>query len=168
MQHVPAADRVARDHRDDRLRQAADLDLEVEHVEPADAVVTHVAVVAADPLVAARAERVRPFAGEHDHADVAVVARPLEGVLELEEGLGPEGVAHLRPADRDLGDPLGRLVADVAVAGVDHLPVGAGRDGRFHGRLHSGSDHSYTRHATPSPLPCATGPSADDQSGAPL
>ena len=33
----PAADRVARDHRDDRLRQAADLHVEVADVEPADA-----------------------------------------------------------------------------------------------------------------------------------
>ena len=58
-------------------------------------------------------------------ADVTVVAGALERVLELEEGLGPEGVAHLGPADGDLGDPLGGLVADVAVAGVDDLPVGA-------------------------------------------
>ena len=72
--------------------------------------------------------------------------------MQLEEGLGPEGVAHLGPADRDLGDPLRGLVADVAVAGVDDLPVGAGPDlaGRLvgscvHGRLHSGSDHSYER-----------------------
>ena len=65
VQHVAAADRVARDHRDDRLRAAADLDLQVEHVEPADAllgdlVVADVAVVAADALVAAGAERLSP------------------------------------------------------------------------------------------------------------
>ena len=61
VQDVAAADRVAGDHRDDRLRQAADLDVQVADVEPADAllgdlVVADVAVVAADPLVAARAE----------------------------------------------------------------------------------------------------------------
>ena len=140
------------DHRDDRLGRAADLDLQVEHVEPADAVVADVAVVAADPLVAARAERQRPLAGEHDHADVPVVARPVEGVLELEEGLGPEGVAHLGPADRDLGDALGEVVPDVAVAGVDGLPRGAGADGPFHGRLHSGSDHSYEQGNLAGPL----------------
>ena len=128
MQHVPATDRVARDHRDHRLGHPADQDLEVEHVEPPDAVVADVAVVAADALVTTGAERVGTLAGEHDHADVAVVAGPLEGVLELEEGLGPEGVAHLGPADGDLGDAVGRLVADVAVAGVDHRPLGAGPD----------------------------------------
>ena len=117
VQHVPAADRVARHHRDHRLRQAADLHLEVEHVEPADPVVTDVAVVAPDALVAAGAERERAFAGEHDDPDVAVVAAALEGVLELEEGLRPERVAHLRPADGDLGDAVRGLVADVAVAG---------------------------------------------------
>ncbi len=61
VQHVAAADRVAGHHRHDRLGRAADLDLEVEHVEAADAVlgdvvVTDVAVVAADALIAARAE----------------------------------------------------------------------------------------------------------------
>ena len=40
-----------------------------------------------------------------------VVAGVVERVAELEQGLGPERVAHLGPADRDLGDALGRLVA---------------------------------------------------------
>ena len=62
VQDVAAADRVAGDHRDHRLRQAADLHVQVADVEPADAllgdlVVADVAVVAADPLVAAGAER---------------------------------------------------------------------------------------------------------------
>ena len=67
-------------------------------------VVADVAVVAADALVAAGAERLGALAGEHDDADLRVVARALERVLELEERPGPEGVAHLGPADRDLGD----------------------------------------------------------------
>ena len=63
MQDLAAADRVARHGGEHRLRQAADLHVEVAHVEPADAllgdlVVADVAVVAADPLVAAGAERV--------------------------------------------------------------------------------------------------------------
>ena len=112
MQHVAAADRVAGDHRDDRLGQAADLDLQVEHVEAADAalgdrVVADVAVVAADALVAAGAERLRSLAGQDDDADLGVVARLLEGVRQLEQRLRPEGVAHLGPVDRDLGDALG-------------------------------------------------------------
>ena len=37
VQHVPAADRVAGDHRHDRLRQAADLHVQVGHVEAPDA-----------------------------------------------------------------------------------------------------------------------------------
>ena len=62
MQDLAAADRVAGDRGDHRLRQAPDLDVEVADVEPADAllgdlVVADVAVVAADPLVAAGAER---------------------------------------------------------------------------------------------------------------
>ena len=56
---------------------------------------------------------------------VAVVAGALEGVHQLEERLGAERVAHLGTADGDLGDPLRGLVAHVAVAGLDGLPVGA-------------------------------------------
>ena len=38
LQHLAAADRVAGDHRDHGLGQATDLDLQVEDVQPADAV----------------------------------------------------------------------------------------------------------------------------------
>ena len=109
---MAAADRVAGDHRDDRLGQAADLDVQVADVEAADAllgdlVVADVAVVAADPLVAARAEGLGPGAGEDDRADLGVVARAGEGVAQLGQGLRPEGVADLGAVDRDLRDPLG-------------------------------------------------------------
>ena len=62
MQDVAAADGVAGHHRNHGLRQAPDLDLQVADVEAADPllgdlVVADVAVVAADPLVAAGAER---------------------------------------------------------------------------------------------------------------
>ena len=79
---------------------------------------TDVAAVAADALVAARAERLGPCAGEQHHADRRVVARMGEGVLQLDDRLGPEGVAHLGPIDRDLGDALEVFVADVLEGAV--------------------------------------------------
>ena len=56
--HVPTAYRIPSNHGNDWLRRAPDLHLQVEDVEPADAlggdvVVTDVAVVATDALVAA-------------------------------------------------------------------------------------------------------------------
>ena len=144
MQGVPAPDRVPGDHCHHRFRQPADLDLEIEDVETADAVVADVAVVAADALVAARAERLGTFAREHDHADGGIAPGALERVLELEEGAGPEGVPHLGATDRELGDALGDLVADVAVLGVGGgLPRQRRLDAPVHGRLHSGSGYSY-------------------------
>ena len=135
VQHVPAAHRVPGDHRHDRLGQPADLDLQVQHVEPADAlvgdlVVADVAVVAADALVAAGAERPVALAGQDDDADPVVVAGEVEGRLELEQGLRPERVAHLGTVDRDLGHAVaGELVLDVGP--VAHgLPVGARADRR--------------------------------------
>ena len=79
MQDLAAADRVAGHGGEHRLRQAADLHVQVADVEAADAllgdlVVADVAVVAADPLVAAGAEGLVAGAGEDDRADVGVVA----------------------------------------------------------------------------------------------
>ena len=111
VQHVAAADRVAGDHRHDRLGQPADLHVQVGDVEAPDAcagrpvVVVEVAGVAAHALVAARAEGVRPLAGEHDHADLGVLARVLERAGDLDDRARAEGVAHLRAGDRDLRDP---------------------------------------------------------------
>ena len=110
MQDVPATDRVAGDHGDDRLGQAAYLYLQVEHVEPPDSARSHgivadVAVLAADALVAARAEGVRALAGKDYDADLRIVARLVKGPRELEERLGPECVAHLGATYRQLRDP---------------------------------------------------------------
>ena len=116
-------------------------------------VVADVAVVAPDALVAAGAEGLGALPGEDDHADVVVVAGPVEGVGQLEEGLGPEGVAHLRPADRDLGDPLRRgLVADVAVGVVGRtLPGRLGRTRRRRSRASWPGQHRTW-------IPCAAMP----------
>ena len=136
VQHLAAAHRVAGHHRDDRLRQAPHLHVEVGHVEAADAgAAGHVAGVAAHVLVAARAEGQRPLAGEDDHPDRGVLARALERVRDLDQRLRPERVAHLRAVDRDLGDAVGELVADVLVV-ARALPVGRGADGA--GRRHAG------------------------------
>ena len=81
---------------------------------------THVAAAGAShALVAAGAERERPLAGEDDHADGGVFTGALKGIDQLDDRLGTERVADLRPVDRDLRDPgvlAGReLVTDVLV-----------------------------------------------------
>jgi hypothetical protein len=78
MEDVAAADGVTGDHRHDGLRQSPDLDLQVEHVQPADPagrdrVVAEVAVVAADLLVPAGRERLRALPRQDDDADVGIV-----------------------------------------------------------------------------------------------
>src|SRR5256885_4007789 len=115
MEHVAAAYGVTGDHGDDRLGEAPDLDLDVQDVEPADALRVDIAVVAATPLVAARAEGFIARPGQDDDTDAGIVARGLECPAHLEHGRGPEGVAHLRTVDRDLGDPVPGLVDDVLI-----------------------------------------------------
>ena len=122
---MSAADRVTRHHGDDRLGKTPDLDLEVEHVEASDPGRVPVAVIAADALVTARAERLGSRAGEHDDPDRRVVARHLEGACKLEERGRPERIAHLGPVDGQLGDAAGGLVANVLpLAGRDPLHDG--------------------------------------------
>src|SRR4051812_39515460 len=116
VQHVAAADRVAGDHRHDRLGQPADLHVQVGDVEAPDARAWPllVALVAAHALVAARAECLVALAGQDDHADVGVLARELERPRHLDHRLRAERVAHLGAVDGDLRDPVaGGLVADV-------------------------------------------------------
>ncbi len=85
-------------------------------------IVVEIAGVAAHALVAARAERVRTVAGQHDHADVRVLARILQRLGDLDDRSWAKGVAHLGSRDRDLRDPLigrgGLLVVDVGVLAV--------------------------------------------------
>ena len=93
VEHVAAADRVARDHRHDRLRQPPDLHVQVGDEEAADApladlVVADVARVAPGPLVAAGAEGERALAGEDDHADVGVLPGQRERVGQLLDRAG--------------------------------------------------------------------------------
>ncbi len=146
VQDVPAADGVAGDHGDDRLGDAAHQDLEVEDVEAADAalgdlVVTDVAVVTPDLLVPARAEGVGALAAEDDGADVGVVPGHGEGVRQLEERLGTEGVPPLRAADRQLCDALCDVVADV-LERTSRLPRRQGKRAEIvEGIMRTSCDH---------------------------
>src|SRR5256886_11335955 len=115
MQAGAAADRVSRDHRDHRLGQTPDLDLEVQHVQPAGALRIDVPVVATDALIAPRAKRFGSGTGEDDHADGRVVAGDLERLRHLEDGRGTKRVADLGPVDRDLGYAVPGVVEDVLV-----------------------------------------------------
>src|SRR3954453_11460988 len=109
MEDVPAADRVARDHRHHRLRKPPDLNMEVPDVEPPDPLLRHlvvadVAVVAPDPLVATRAEGLGPSSGEDDRGHLHVIPGAGEGIAQLGEGGWAERVVDLGPVDRDLRD----------------------------------------------------------------
>ena len=111
VQHLAAADGIARHQGDHHLGQAADQALQVEHVEPGQAPVIQIAAIAAHALVAAGAEGVgaigsRAGAGEQHHPNRRVVPHPREGVVELADGAGPKGIALLGPVNRDAGDAL--------------------------------------------------------------
>ena len=128
MQHVTAADGVARYHRHYRFRTRADLTLEIEDVQVVGTRIVLVsAVVAAHFLIAAGAERFIAFAGQDNHADVIVVARIRQSLNHLFHGQRTEGVTHLRTVDGDFGNAVGRfVVANVGVAFGAVLPFNRG------------------------------------------
>ncbi len=128
MKNLSSADGVAGHHRDHRFRKTANLDLQIEHVEPAYAVLADVSVVTPNSLVATRAEGEMTLAGEDHDSDLWVVARPLEGVREFKEGLWAKGISNLWSTNRYLRDSLCCLVADVLVSEVVGDPGGAGPD----------------------------------------
>src|SRR5439155_3991890 len=63
----------------------------------------------------AGAEGLGAGAGQDDDPDLRVVPGLVEGVAQLEERCRPEGVSDLGTVDRDLGDPVHRVVPDVLV-----------------------------------------------------
>ena len=128
---MATADGVAGDHRHHRLRTAADLHLQVEHVEVRRSrFVVVAAVVAAHGLVAARAEGLVAGAGEDDDADLTVELRAVHRVDQLLDRFRAEGVALVRPVDRDASDAFGEVVGDVGIVGCGsaRLPVEGGTD----------------------------------------
>jgi len=62
-------------------------------------------------------------AGEHDAADVAVVARLVQRLDQLVAGGAAERVHLVRTVDRDPGDAVADLVEDVVEVHVDDLLV---------------------------------------------
>ena len=84
----------------------ADQLLQVEHVEPRHAVAADVALGRRAPADRRRCRTRVAFAGEDDDAHARVLARVGERVEELLHRLRAEGVAHLRPVDRDARDAL--------------------------------------------------------------
>ena len=128
VQHVAAADGVARHHRHHRFWTGADLTLEIEDVQVVrPRIVLVSAVVAAHFLIATGAERFLAFAGQDNHADVVVIARIRQGLNHLFHGQRTEGVTHLRAVDGDFGNTVGGfVVTNIGVAFGAVLPFNRG------------------------------------------
>ena len=98
MQHLAATHGVAGDQRDHHLWQAANDALQIQHVQPRQAVLADITAVAANTLVTAGTEgiaaiRGRAHAGEQHHTDVTVIPDARESITELHHRLRAESVA---------------------------------------------------------------------------
>ena len=138
VQAVPAARRPPRHDADHDLGHEPDQPLALEDVQAAGASRIDrvrrlsfgvlVAVLAADALIAAAAERPsailrrRAVAGEQHAADVGRHARVVERGVELVDGVRAEGVADLRPVEGDAhrADVVGAVVRDVGEVEARH------------------------------------------------
>ena len=123
VQHVAAADGIARHHCHHWFGQAADLHLQIQHVEVRRAPVIMVAaIVAAHLLVAAGAESQVARAGKDDGTDFRVEMRLLKSLHQGLHRLRTEGVAHLGAVDGDARDPF-RLVVENVLKAACRLPI---------------------------------------------
>ena len=71
---MATADGPAGHHRDYRLRNAANLHLQIQHIQTRHLVFAYVATMPANTLVATGAEGFAAFARQDDDADVGIVA----------------------------------------------------------------------------------------------
>lgn len=118
MQDVAAPDRVAGHHADDRLGQAADLHLEIQHVEPRHAVAADVSGLPPHALVASRTEGFRAGAGKHHHADGCVLPRVCHAPRHLLYRVRRERVALGRAIYCDLQGGAARQSGTAPHGGV--------------------------------------------------
>src|SRR3954464_8182077 len=97
MQYVTPADGIAGDRGDNGFGDVANEVLQVEDVQTRDMVLTDVASVTANLLIAARAKRLIPSTGEDHNTDVQIFTRVGKGVDHLIDGSRSKGVANLGP-----------------------------------------------------------------------
>ena len=135
VQYVAAAYGKAVDHGDDGLGERANLLLNVEHIKARHAVAADVAAAAFDVHVAARAEgfglevfflrlSFKTWAmgtSEHYDADAWIFTADAEGVANLADGEGGEGVAVPRAIDADAGNSLMEIEENLFVL-LDGFP----------------------------------------------
>ena len=110
-QHVAAADGVALHAGDHRLRHVADGGVQFLHRQADRAAAVVIAVVRR--LVAAGAEGPVAGAGQHDRADLLVVAGLVERLDQFVAGRAAEGVHLVGAIDDDPGDAVADLVDQV-------------------------------------------------------
>ena len=131
VEDVAAANGVPRHHGDDGLWDSTDQDLQVEDVQSTHPVARHfvitdVAIVATNFLVASRTERIRSLSSKNNHPNFNVVTCTSEGILEFEKRLWPKRVSSIRATNRNFGDALGHFKRDVVVVALGQ-PVRGGK-----------------------------------------
>ena len=106
MQDMPSADGIAVNHRDNRLGQAPDLHLHVEHIQSGHTVRTYISAPALDVHVASGAESQVAGTRKYHHPYVEMVAAIGESLAHLPHRKGRESIAVAGTVDGYLGDMM--------------------------------------------------------------
>ena len=134
MQHLPTTHGIPRHQSDHHLGQAANDPLQIQDVQPWEAIVTDVTTIATHALVTARAKGMgaifrRANPRQQHHTDGPVIADTGERITELIHRLRAKGIALGGAIDRHPGNPFcGAVYQDVLVA-PPRLPFGQRRSG---------------------------------------
>ena len=133
---MPASNLPSGDDGDDHLVHEPNLALDVQDVEPVDAVLplvsrggTYVLVPSAAKGPSAILGR-RPLAGKQHHADVLALVARHQGLPKLVDRFGGEGVAHFGTVEGDARHTFVHFEGDLVVV-LDGFPGKGGHVGGF-------------------------------------
>ena len=122
MEDVSTPNGIAGHHGHHGFGKTANLFLDIQNIEPRHPITPDIATLSPHLLVSTRAEGLFSLAGENDDSDRAILTAVLKGILQFIHCLGPEGIAHFGPVDRDLSDPVLRLLKLQIVVVFDFVP----------------------------------------------
>ena len=106
MEHMTATDGIAIHHGDNRLRQAANLHLYIEHVETRHTIVAYISTPALHMHITTGTERLVASTRQDNHTDIQTVTTVVESLRHLPGSQWSEGVAITLTIDGNLSNVI--------------------------------------------------------------
>ena len=131
MQDLASPNRIARHQGNHHLGEATNQALQIQHIEPRQTRLIHIAAIAAHALVATGTEGPAPIGGgagtgEQHNPHGGVIPHPAEGITQLLHRARPKRIALVGPVDGDTGEAIAAQLKKDVLVGPGRLPLGNG------------------------------------------